>query len=161
VLTLCSRPTESCKPWKRKRPFIYFSNPAILSSASTPVAPQILGHPRGRVYNFRLGLTADWPRVFAEAAKLDKAVKSGSYPNRQDLSPDFVQMAAKAGCRISLGTDSHGAFQLRFMGLSAASALLGDVKRDRIVNFLAKLSLTVDFVPATICSPRKTRSSSR
>ena len=28
---------------------------------------QILGHPRGRIYNYRLGLNADWPRVFAEA----------------------------------------------------------------------------------------------
>ena len=26
-------------------------------------AIQILGHPRGRMYNFRLGLKADWPRV--------------------------------------------------------------------------------------------------
>jgi len=24
---------------------------------------QILGHPRGRIYNYRLGLKADWPRV--------------------------------------------------------------------------------------------------
>jgi hypothetical protein len=31
----------------------------------------ILGHPRGRIYNFRLGLKADWRRVFAEAARLD------------------------------------------------------------------------------------------
>jgi histidinol phosphatase-like PHP family hydrolase len=98
---------------------------------------QILGHPRGRVYNFRLGLTADWPRIFAEAANLDKAVEIDGYPDRQDLSPDLVQIAAEAGCRISLGTDSHGASQLRFMGFSAASALLGDVRRDRIVNFLS------------------------
>src|SRR5947207_513384 len=28
----------------------------------------IIGHPRGRIYNFRLGLNADWPHVFAEAA---------------------------------------------------------------------------------------------
>src|ERR1041385_4198336 len=34
---------------------------------------QILGHPRGRMYNYRLGLSSDWPRVFAEAADLDKA----------------------------------------------------------------------------------------
>ena len=26
---------------------------------------QILGHPRGRIYNYRFGLKADWPRVFA------------------------------------------------------------------------------------------------
>jgi histidinol phosphatase-like PHP family hydrolase len=29
----------------------------------------ILGHPRGRIYNFRRGLSADWARVFALAAK--------------------------------------------------------------------------------------------
>jgi histidinol phosphatase-like PHP family hydrolase len=38
-------------------------------------AIQILGHPRGRIYNFRAGLTADWPRVFGVAAELDKAVE--------------------------------------------------------------------------------------
>ncbi len=34
---------------------------------------QILGHPRGRIYNFRLGLTADWMRVFDLAAELDES----------------------------------------------------------------------------------------
>ena len=42
----------------------------------------ILGHPRGRIYNFRIGLEADWPRVFAEAAKLDKALEIDCYPDR-------------------------------------------------------------------------------
>src|SRR5438132_13173135 len=35
---------------------------------------QILGHPRGRIYNFRIGLKADWPRVVAEGAQLDKTL---------------------------------------------------------------------------------------
>jgi histidinol phosphatase-like PHP family hydrolase len=96
----------------------------------------ILGHPRGRVYNFRLGLTANWSAIFAEAAALDKAVEIDGYPDRQDLSPDLVKLAANAGCRISLGTDSHGSSQLRFMAFSAASALLGKVKPDRILNFM-------------------------
>jgi DNA polymerase (family 10) len=39
---------------------------------------QILGHPRGRIYNYRVGLTADWSRVFAVAAELDKAVEIDS-----------------------------------------------------------------------------------
>jgi histidinol phosphatase-like PHP family hydrolase len=68
---------------------------------------QILGHPRGRIYNYRLGLTADWERVFDLAAELDKAVKIDAYPDRQDLSLDLVKLAKKSGCRISLGTDSH------------------------------------------------------
>ncbi|HEX8680468.1 MAG TPA: PHP domain-containing protein, partial [Chthoniobacterales bacterium] len=33
---------------------------------------QILGHPQTRMYNRREGLHADWRRVFAEAARLDK-----------------------------------------------------------------------------------------
>jgi putative hydrolase len=97
---------------------------------------QILGHPRGRIYNFRLGLTADWLRVFDLAAELDKAVEIDCYPDRQDLSRDLVRLAAKAGCRISLGTDAHGPTQLRFIELGLASALSAGIKRDRILNFM-------------------------
>jgi histidinol phosphatase-like PHP family hydrolase len=96
----------------------------------------ILGHPRGRIYNFRLGLTADWRRIFDLAAELDKAVEIDAYPDRQDLSGDLVKLAAKAGCRISIGTDSHGPSQLRFIDFGLASALSAGVKRDRILNFM-------------------------
>jgi histidinol phosphatase-like PHP family hydrolase len=98
---------------------------------------QILGHPRGRVYNFRLGLMADWERVFGTAAELDKAVEIDAYPDRQDLSLDLVKMAKKSGCRISLGTDAHDPLQLRFMDYGLASALRAGVRRDRILNFLS------------------------
>jgi histidinol phosphatase-like PHP family hydrolase len=86
-------------------------------------AIHILGHPRGRIYNFRGGLSADWAKVFGMAAELDKAVEIDSYPDRQDLSLDLVRLAGKAGCRISLGTDAHGASQLRFVEFGLASAL--------------------------------------
>ena len=98
---------------------------------------QILGHPRGRIYNFRIGLTADWPRVFGVAAELDKAVEIDAYPDRQDLSLDLVRLAKKAGCRISLGTDSHGQSQLPFIELGLASAVLAGVERERILNFMS------------------------
>lgn len=98
---------------------------------------QILGHPRGRIYNFRLGLAADWERVFALAAELDKAVEIDGYPDRQDLNVDLLRLAKKAGCRISLGTDSHDPHQLRFMEYSLAAASLAGIPRDRILNFLS------------------------
>jgi histidinol phosphatase-like PHP family hydrolase len=101
----------------------------------------ILGHPRGRVYNYRLGLTADWPRVFGLAAELDKAVEIDGYPDRQDLNVNLLKLAKKAGCRISLGTDSHGAAQLRFMEYSSAAALLAGIRRDRILNFMPREEL--------------------
>ncbi len=97
---------------------------------------QILGHPRGRIYNFRPGLTANWRRVFDTAAELDKAIEIDSYPDRQDISPDLLKLAAKAGCRISIGTDAHGPSQLRFIELGLASALSAGIKPERILNFM-------------------------
>ncbi|HWF37472.1 MAG TPA: PHP domain-containing protein [Candidatus Acidoferrales bacterium] len=102
---------------------------------------QILGHPKGRIYNFRLGLNADWPRVFGLAAKLDKAVEIDCYQDRQDLKLDLVRLAKQAGCRISLGTDSHGPSQLRFIDFGLASAALAGVKRERILNFMSREEL--------------------
>lgn len=96
----------------------------------------ILGHPRGRIYNYRLGLRADWARVFAVAAELDKAVEIDGYPDRQDLSLDLLKLAKKAGCRISLGTDSHDPLQLRFMDYSLAAAIQAGIDRRRILNFM-------------------------
>jgi histidinol phosphatase-like PHP family hydrolase len=97
---------------------------------------QILGHPRGRIYNYRLGLKADWPRVFAEAAKLDKAVEVDCYPDRQDLNLSLLQIARAEGTRISLGTDAHHPWQLEFIQLGLAAALKAKIPADRVVNFL-------------------------
>jgi DNA polymerase (family 10) len=60
----------------------------------------ILGHPRGRIYNYRLGLKADWDRVFEEAARLGKAVEIDCYPDRQDLRFDLVQRARALAAKI-------------------------------------------------------------
>src|SRR2546423_578842 len=110
---------------------------AALRNANT----QILGHPRGRIYNFRMGLKADWARVFAQAAKLDKAVEIDSYPDRQDLNLALLKIARKEGVRISLGTDSHHAHQLEFIELGLAAALKARIPPDRILNFMDLASL--------------------
>jgi DNA polymerase (family 10) len=99
---------------------------------------QILGHPRGRIYNFRMGLQAEWKKVFATAAELDKAVEIDGYPDRQDLNVDLLRIARSTGVRISLGTDSHGPSQLRFMELAAAAALIAGVPKNRILNCMKK-----------------------
>jgi histidinol phosphatase-like PHP family hydrolase len=98
---------------------------------------QILGHPRGRIYNFRLGLTANWARICGLAAKLDKALEIDCYPDRQDLSLDVLTIAKREGCRISLGTDSHGPTQLAFIEFGLAAATLAGIPRDRIVNTMS------------------------
>jgi histidinol phosphatase-like PHP family hydrolase len=101
----------------------------------------ILGHPRGRIYNFRLGLTADWPRVFAEAARLGKALEIDCYPDRQDLNVELLKVARENGTRISLGTDAHHDWQLEFIDLGLAAALRAKIMDDRILNFMPVLEL--------------------
>jgi len=97
---------------------------------------QILGHPRGRIYNYRLGLKADWPRVFAEAARLDKALEVDCYPDRQDLNVDLLKVAREYGTRISLGTDAHHPWQLEFIELGLAAVLRSKLPTQQIVNFM-------------------------
>lgn len=97
----------------------------------------ILGHPRGRIYNFRIGLKADWPRVFAEAARLDKALEIDCYPDRQDLNVELLKIAREHGTRISLGTDAHHPWQLEFIELGLAAVLRAKLSADQIVNFMS------------------------
>jgi histidinol phosphatase-like PHP family hydrolase len=97
---------------------------------------QILGHPRGRIYNYRLGLKADWPRVFAEATRLDKALEIDCYPDRQDLNVALLKIAREHGTRISLGTDAHHPWQLEFIELGLAAAIVAKIPADRVVNFM-------------------------
>jgi len=104
-------------------------------------AIHILGHPRGRIYNFRAGLSADWAKVFAVAAELDKAVEIDYYPDRQDLSLGLLKLARRAGCRISIGTDAHGASQLRFIEFGLACALRAKIDPGRILNFMGRKEL--------------------
>jgi len=116
---------------------------------------QILGHPRGRIYNFRIGLRADWSRVFAEACRLDKALEVDCYPDRQDLNVRLLKIARKHGTRISLGTDAHHPWQLEFIELGLAAILRAKLPAERIVNFMPVEQLR-SWIQAV-----RTRSSSR
>ena len=102
---------------------------------------QILGHPRGRIYDYRLGLKADWPRVFAEAARLGKALEIDCYPDRQDLNGELLTIAREHGTLISLGTDAHHPRQLEFIELGLAAALRAKLPAQRIVNFMSTVDL--------------------
>jgi putative hydrolase len=95
----------------------------------------VLAHPRTRKYGRRLGLVADWPAVFAEAERLDKAVEIDASPDRQDLNVDLLRIAAGFDVRISIGTDAHHPVELAFVDLGLAAAAIAGIPRERILNF--------------------------
>ena len=98
---------------------------------------RILGHPRGRIYNHRIGLTADWEKVFAAAIETDTALEIDSYPDRQDLDTELLKVARDAGVRISIGTDAHAEWQLEWIDLGVAAATLAGIPHDRILNLMS------------------------
>ena len=94
----------------------------------------MLAHPRGRIYDFRLGLQADWERVFDRARALDRAVEIDAFPDRQDLDLDLLRLACDAGVRISIGSDSHAPWQLEFLDYGIAASRAVGIPYERILN---------------------------
>lgn len=97
----------------------------------------VLAHPVARMYGRRVGLHADWPRVFEEAARLGKAVEIDATPARQDLCVELARTAVSSGVRwFSIGSDAHTAAELEFLPFGLAIAELAGVPRDRVLNYL-------------------------
>jgi putative hydrolase len=94
----------------------------------------ILGHPRGRVFNTRPGVTADWPRVFAEAAKRRVAIELDGSWHRQDIDFELARHALDAGCIFALDSDAHSIGELRFSEYAIAHARLARIPASRVIN---------------------------
>ena len=97
---------------------------------------QILAHPRARMFGRRVGLQADWSRVFDEAARTGKALEIDATPARQDLDVDLARSAVRAGVRwFSIGSDAHAVSELEALPFGLAIAALAGVPRDRVLNY--------------------------
>ena len=103
------------------------------------------------MYGRRAGLSADWRRVFAEAARLGKALELDATVWRQDLNVELATIAREEGVQwFSIGSDAHTAFELEFLSFGMANAAIAGIPRERILNYRP-----VGFVRAwaVACSP--------
>jgi len=94
----------------------------------------ILGHPRGRVYNSRAGVAADWDRVFEEASKRRVAIELDGNWHRQDIDFALARRALQAGCIFALDSDAHSVGELRFSEYAIAHARLAGIPATRVIN---------------------------
>ena len=94
----------------------------------------ILGHPQGRMYNTRPGITADWVRVFREAAKRGVAIEIDGNWHRQDIDYELAAIALDAGCLFALDSDAHSVAEFAFTDYAVAHARVARVPADRVVN---------------------------
>lgn len=96
----------------------------------------VLGHPRCRIYNFRVGLLADWKTVLTAAADTGTAVEIDSFPDRQDLNVELLEIARDSGCWISIGTDAHTPDEMQYLPVGLAAAISAGIPKERIINFM-------------------------
>jgi putative hydrolase len=94
----------------------------------------ILGHPRGRIYNSRAGVVADWDRVFAEASRRRVAIEIDGNWHRQDVDYRLARVALDAGCLLALDSDAHSIGELRFSDYAIAHARLAGIPAERVIN---------------------------
>jgi DNA polymerase (family 10) len=96
----------------------------------------IIGHPTGRLINRRKGYEFDLEKVFEASKRTGTFLEINAYPNRLDLSAENVRYALESGCKVSMGTDSHMADELRFISLGVATARRGWAEKKDVINTL-------------------------
>ena len=94
----------------------------------------ILGHPRGRKYGERPGVSADWPRVFSAAKQSNVAVEIDGDPSRQDIDYQLARAAIAAGCVFALDTDAHSTAEFEYVDTAIAHARLAGIPAELVIN---------------------------
>jgi histidinol phosphatase-like PHP family hydrolase len=94
----------------------------------------ILGHPRGRIFNNRAGVQADWPRVFEAAARANVAIEIDGTWDRQDIDADLARLALEAGCVFAIDSDAHAPMELQYVEYGVAHGRLAGIPSNRVIN---------------------------
>jgi histidinol phosphatase-like PHP family hydrolase len=97
----------------------------------------VIAHPRCRMFNFRLGLSADWDAVFQTAADEGMILEIDCHPNRQDLNVELLRVAKNYDVTFSIGTDAHSTDELGFIDIGIGATILAGIPRERVLNFNA------------------------
>src|SRR5262249_7638147 len=105
----------------------------ILAAVRTP-GVHILGHPRGRKYGVRPGVTANWERIFQGAADATVAIEIDGDPRRQDIDHRLARRALAKGCIFALDSDAHAAEEWEFAETAVAHARLAGIPPERVIN---------------------------
>lgn len=105
----------------------------MVNAVKSP-AVAILGHPRGRMFNTRPGITADWDVVFEIAAERGVAIELDGNWHRQDIDYILAKRALDAGCIFALDSDAHSIGELQFSDYAIAHARLAGIPVDRVIN---------------------------
>jgi histidinol phosphatase-like PHP family hydrolase len=108
--------------------------PRMVGAVSQP-GVAILGHPQGRRFNNRPGVSANWDEVFTVAARRQVAIELDGSWDRQDIHYALAARALELGCLFALDSDAHSHPELDFSKIAIAHARLAGIPQARIINY--------------------------
>jgi DNA polymerase (family 10) len=97
----------------------------------------ILFHPTGRVLKQREAYDVDMEEIIHVAKETDTILEIDAFPDRLDLSDEYIKLAIENECKLSIDSDAHATSQIQFLKFGVAQARRGWAKSDDIVNTLS------------------------
>jgi histidinol phosphatase-like PHP family hydrolase len=105
----------------------------FITAAENPYV-NIIGHPLTRKLGRRPPVDVDLDALYAACARTGTALEINASPARMDLPPELISAARQAGVKFSIDTDAHSLGDLRNMPYGVASARLGGLTDDDVIN---------------------------
>jgi DNA polymerase (family 10) len=107
----------------------------IVSAMRNPNV-DILFHPTGRVLKQREAYNVDIEEIIHVAKETNTILEIDAFPDRLDLSDEYIKLAIENGCKLSIDSDAHATSQIHFLKFGIAQARRGWAKSGDIVNTL-------------------------
>ncbi|MFZ3062899.1 MAG: DNA polymerase/3'-5' exonuclease PolX [Actinomycetota bacterium] len=94
----------------------------------------IIAHPTGRIIGKRPPFAINIEKVMDAAKETGTILELNSFPDRLDLKDDYLREAKRRGLKISIGTDAHISWHLRYMMYGVATAQRGWLELEDVIN---------------------------
>ena len=105
----------------------------MVAAVSHPFV-DILGHPRGRRYDVRPGVSADWPRSSQPPPSAGSRSRSMAIPTARTSTGRSPPRPSRPGCLLALDSDAHATEELLFSRMAIAHARLAGAPPERVIN---------------------------
>ncbi len=105
----------------------------FITAAENPYV-NIIGHPLTRKLGRRPPVDVDLDALYEACARTGTALEINASPARMDLPPEHISAAKDRGVKFSIDTDAHSLGDLNNMRYGVASARLGGLTDDDVIN---------------------------
>jgi histidinol phosphatase-like PHP family hydrolase len=105
----------------------------FIAAAENPHV-NIIGHPLTRKLGRRPPVDVDLDALYEACARTGTALEINASPARMDLPPQDIDAAKDRGVKFSIDTDAHSLGDLNNMRYGVASARLGGLTEDDVIN---------------------------